>query len=45
MQTHQYNVHGSAPMTVGDLSRCSECGVLVKPKRMKEHREWMHGLR
>jgi len=45
MQTHQYNVHGSAPMTVGVLTRCTECGVLVRPKRLSEHRERMHGLR
>ncbi len=45
MQTHQYNVHGSAPMIVGNLTRCTECGVLVRPKRMSEHRERMHGLR
>lgn len=45
MQTHQYAAHGEAPMEVGKLKRCTECGVLVREKRMSDHRLIMHGLK
>ena len=44
VQTHRHAAHGTAAMVVGDMTRCSECGSLVKNSNMATHRRREHGM-
>ena len=44
VQTHRHAAHGTAAMVVGDMTRCAECGSLVKNSQMERHRRRMHGM-
>jgi uncharacterized C2H2 Zn-finger protein len=44
VQTHRHAAHGTAAMVVGDMTRCAECGSLVKNSNMAKHRSQKHGL-
>ncbi|HEX2972113.1 MAG TPA: hypothetical protein VHP11_07260 [Tepidisphaeraceae bacterium] len=44
VQTHRYAAHGTAEAVVGDMTRCPECGSLVKNSHMAKHKRRMHGI-
>ena len=44
VQTHRHAAHGTAAMIVGDMTRCAECGSLVKNSQMERHRRRIHGM-
>ncbi|MGA2496109.1 MAG: hypothetical protein ABSH20_00120 [Tepidisphaeraceae bacterium] len=44
VQTHRHAAHGTAAMVVGDMTRCAECGSLVKNSQMERHRRRIHGI-
>lgn len=44
VQTHRHAAHGTAALVVGDMTRCSECGSLVKNSHMERHRKRTHGM-
>ncbi len=44
VQTHRHAAHGTAAMVVGDMTRCEECGSLVKNSQMERHRRRIHGM-
>lgn len=44
VQTHRHAAHGTAALAVGDMTRCPECGSLVKNSVMAKHRRREHGI-
>jgi uncharacterized C2H2 Zn-finger protein len=44
VQTHRHAAHGTAATVVGDMTRCTECGSLVKNSNMARHRRRKHGM-
>lgn len=44
VQTHRHAAHGTAEMVVGDMTRCPECGSLVKGSHLAKHKRRMHGI-
>lgn len=44
VQTHRHAAHGTAETVVGDMTRCAECGSLVRNSQMEKHRRRMHGM-
>ena len=44
VQTHRHAAHGTAATVVGDMTRCAECGSLVRNSQMEKHRRRIHGM-
>ncbi len=44
VQTHRHASHGTAATVVGDMTRCSECGSLVKNAHMATHLRREHRI-
>lgn len=44
VQTHRHAAHGTAEMVVGNMTRCPECGSLVKNSHMARHKRREHGI-
>lgn len=44
VQTHRHAAHGTAAMVVGDMTRCPDCGSLVKTSHLAKHKRRMHGI-
>lgn len=43
-EMHRHATHGTAAYTVGNLTRCPECGVLVGNQNMNKHRLKIHAV-
>ena len=44
VQTHRHAAHRTAEMVVGNMTRCPECGSLVKTSHLAKHKRRMHGI-
>lgn len=44
VQTHRHAAHGTAETVVGDMTRCTVCGSLVRDSNMAAHRRREHGM-